>query len=195
MQTSQAAQLSDLIRQKVGDFKQLCEGLDEKTSSLAPSGRWSPKEIVSHPCGPEGIGHMPTFYTIVKEDRPLIDIVVDNPFFSEDRARKTFDELLGEFDKEYDRIAEFVAGLSEEQLSRQAHMPVLKESPLGEYPTLAGWVQGLCDYHIGWHTDHMREVLEALGARCGFTGKNVGEEVHAVSPSHSKACEGVGCQA
>jgi hypothetical protein len=72
-------------------------------------------------------------------------------------------ELLAEFDLEYSRIAAFVEGLSEEQLSRKAHIPMLKNSPLGEYPTLAQWAAGLTTYHIGFHIDHMREILQALG--------------------------------
>ena len=182
MQTSQAAELSELIHRKVANFKELCEGLDEESASLAPSGRWSPKEIVSHLCGPEGIGHMPTIRAFVEKDTPGLDIQVEDPFFSEDRARRTFADLLEEFDREYNHIAEFVAGLSEEQLSRKAHMPFLKETPVGEYPTLAGWIQLIGDHHLGWHTDHMREILEALEARPGILREQLSQEAHAPSP-------------
>ena len=60
-------------------------------------------------------------------------------------------------------IADYVEGLSEEQLSRKAHIPMLKETPVGEYPTLAMWVQAIGDYHLGWHVDHMKEIRQALG--------------------------------
>jgi hypothetical protein len=183
MPTREAVQLSELIRQKAADFKELCEGLDEETASRAPSGRWSPKEIVSHLCGPEGIGYMPTIFAFVDKDTPRLDIVTEDPFFSENRARMTFAELLDEFEKEHDRIAEFVVGLSEEQLNRTAHIPMLKESPLGEYPTLAGWIQGIGEYHVGMHTDHMREILESLGVTSGIPRKPVSQETHTISHS------------
>jgi len=181
MQTSQAVQLSELIRRKVADFKKLCEGLDEETASRAPSGRWSPKEIVSHLIGAEGVGHMPTIYAIVEKDTPRLDVQVEDPFFSEARARKTFVELLGEFDGEYNRIAAFVGDLSEEQLGRTTHMPFLKESPFGEFPTLAVWIQIIGEHHLGWHTDHMREVLETLGVGSGISIKQASQEIHAES--------------
>jgi hypothetical protein len=181
MQTSQAAELSELIHRKVTDFKELCEGLDEESASLAPSGRWSPKEIVSHLCGPEG-GHMPILHAFLEKDTPSLDIETENPFFFEDRARKTFAELLTEFDSEYRRIAKFAAGLSEEQLNRKAHIPFLKVTPVGEYPTLAGWIQVIGDVHLGSHTDHMREILEALGARPGILREQLSQEAHATSP-------------
>lgn len=72
-------------------------------------------------------------------------------------------ELLSEFDQEYTRIAKFIEGLSEKQLSRRAHIPMLKDSPLGQYPTLAQWADALSNYHIGFHIDHMREIVQALG--------------------------------
>ncbi len=110
---------------------------------------------------------MPTFRAFLEQDTPRLDIEVEDAFFSEARARMTLDELLAEFDREYGSIAAFVGDLSEEQLSRKAHIPMLKESPLGEYPTLAAWIQGIGEYHLGMHIDHMREILEALGVAEG----------------------------
>jgi hypothetical protein len=40
---------------------------------------------------------------------------------------------------------------------------MLKETPVGEYPTLAQWISVIGDHHLGSHTDHMREILEELG--------------------------------
>ncbi|MGB6063168.1 MAG: ClbS/DfsB family four-helix bundle protein [Desulfomonilaceae bacterium] len=76
---------------------------------------------------------MPTFSVFVEKDVPRLDIEAENPFFSETRARMTFAELLAKFEEEYGRIAEFVEGLSEDELNRKAHVPLLKETPVGEY--------------------------------------------------------------
>jgi hypothetical protein len=164
MSSQQAAQLSQLIRQKVDEMKRLCEGLDEKTASRAPSGRWSPKQILSHICGPDGVGLIPAINTILEQDTPRLDLDPGNPFFTERRSRMTVAELLKEFEGEYDRLAGLVAGLSDEQLARKAHVPALKETPMGEYLTLAVWVTALAERHIGFHIDHMREILQELGA-------------------------------
>ena len=155
---------------KMAEFRKSCEGINEENSFKAPEGRWTPKEIISHLCGQEGVGHLPMLKSFLKRDTPEINIEPENTYWSGKRSRMSLAELLSEFDQEYTRIATFIKGLSEEQLSRKAHIPMFKNSPLGEYPTLAQLAEGLSNYHIGFHIDHMREILQALG----LPGKKTG---------------------
>jgi hypothetical protein len=100
--------------------------------------------------------------SFIDNDTPLLDLDAGNPFYTEKRAAMSFSELLAECEANYKQVASFVEGLADEQLARTAHIPELKETPLGEYPTLGGMIHGLGEYHIQGHIDHLREILAEL---------------------------------
>jgi DinB superfamily len=162
MAKGKAEELAGLVRQKLGDFLAIAKDLDEETASRAPEGRWSAKQIVSHISGPDGIGYLPMLQGFLDQDTPRFDIEAENPYLTDRRAQMPFAALLAEFEKEYSRIADFAAGLSADQLNRKAHVPLLKETPLGEYPTLAEWIFALMEYHVVFHIDHLKEIRGAL---------------------------------
>jgi hypothetical protein len=163
MATDEGIELARTIRSRMEELQKTCEGLNEEIASRAPAGKWSPKQIISHISGQDGIGFIPAIDLILKQDTPRIDIVAEDPFYTERRAKLTMKELLAEAGREYATIAELLLTLSADQLKRKAHIPLFKDTGLGEYPTLAMFVGGIGEWHMEFHINHLKEVLKALG--------------------------------
>ncbi len=157
-----AAQLADSIIEKIGEFAKVCAGTDEKTASRRPAGKWSPKEIASHLLGPEGMSLPSMIRIFLAQDTPRLDIEPADPFFSKERGKMTFSELVKAVDAVYTQTASLVRGLTAAQLERKAHVPIFKDLPLGEYPTLGAFIGALADYHLAFHIDDMRQTLTLL---------------------------------
>lgn len=162
MTTAKGLQLAQAIRGKFAELKALGAGVDEAVASKAPAGRWSPKEVLSHLCGRGETGQLPLLEAFLKEEPPTLDISPENPFYTSERAAMTFAQLLTACEANYERIATFASGLSDAELARKAHIPQLKDSPLGEYPTLETMIHGLGVYHVQMHIEHLQELLQAL---------------------------------
>jgi hypothetical protein len=82
--------------------------------------------------------------------------------------------------------------VSPEQLGRKAHIPALKESPMGEYPTLGAFVGSLAEYHIAFHIDHMKEVLRLYISNAPTPGRDGYRRRRPVVPAPSAPCDGSG---
>ena len=163
MASQEGTQVAALIREKLAEINSMCKNLDENTASRSPEGRWTPKEIISHLYGPEGIGTLPALQLILGEDTPLIEIEPANPYYTGKRREMTFQALLAEFNQEYGKMADLMESLSQEQLARKAHIPLFKDLPIGEYPSLLEFVQALAEFHLVDHIEHLRDILKTLG--------------------------------
>ena len=71
---------------------------------------------------------MTSIKAFLDEDTPEVELHPGQTQLSDRRARMSFAQLLEEFDKGYGALAEFVSGLSPQQLARKAHVEALKES-------------------------------------------------------------------
>jgi hypothetical protein len=163
MSANEAVELSENILKKAAEMRKLCEGLDEETASREPAGRWSPKKVLSHLCGPEDGSFAAAIKNVLEKDTPRVDIDPGNPFFTEKRSRMSLADLLSEFEKRYSNLADLVGGLSKEQLARKAHVPAFKEAPMGEYLTLAELLDIIGIMHPESHITHMKEILKEFG--------------------------------
>lgn len=151
--------LREQMAQKVGEIKQAVAGLDDEKAAKPPSeGEWSVKQVLSHLCGDDDAISMYEFKRFLAEDNPDLGLVPGN--HGDAHKNAPLPELISKIESDYAAIGQFLSGLSEEQLGRKAHVPFLKETPLGEYPTLGQWAGAVINFHLADHVSQLRTLAQ-----------------------------------
>jgi hypothetical protein len=156
---STGPELAADIRAAMAEFQQACAGVDETSAGRAPKGRWTPFEIASHVAGPEGPGLIGLFDRFLSEDAPRIDLVPEQTYMTDARRAMNFAAVAELAAGRYEAVAAYAEKLTPAQLARTAHVPVFKDSPMGERPSLATMIGVLGANHVRMHAEHLREVL------------------------------------
>jgi hypothetical protein len=154
-----ATSLKEQLAQKVREVTELASGLSEEQATKAPAeGEWSAKQVLSHLCGDDDALSMYEFGRFLEEETP--DLGISPGRFGDVRKESSVAELVTKIETDYGAIGTFLAGLSDEQLERKAHVPFLKETPLGEYPTLGQWAGAVINYHLPDHINQLRTATQ-----------------------------------
>ena len=162
---SQAAMsLHNAVDQRIRELGEAVTAFDEESSGRRPAeGEWCCKEVLSHLMGDERANAVTNFRRFLDEDAPLIGIVSGLPYYTPARQAMSLTELREAVWRQYHEVADFLGGLSDEQLARKARVPLLKDTPIGEYPTLEQFVGGLTNFHLTDHINQIRNAREAMG--------------------------------
>ncbi len=145
--------LQQQVSQKVQEIKQAVSGLSDEKASERAEGGWCAKEVLSHLIGDGNM--VGRFNQILQEETPALDVIPGQSAYDAERERTPVSDLLASVESQYSELGTFLGGLSEVQLSRKAHVPYLKDSPLGEYPTLGQFAMGIINFHLN---DHIQQL-------------------------------------
>ncbi len=149
--------LRQQLDQKVEEIRQTVAGIsDEKASTRPAEGEWCVKEVLSHLSGGDG-DDFAVLTRVIQEDTPLVDFEIGVSHY-EGRENMSVAELTSKLESTYGEMATILSGLSEEQLNRKAQAPQLKETPLGEYPTLGQLAAAVINFHLNDHINHLRNL-------------------------------------
>lgn len=152
--------LKQQLDQKVQEIEQAVSGLSEEQASKPPAqGEWSAKEVLSHLGGSDSTEFVARLKRILDEDTPRIDVTPGVSYYEQRKGAST-SQLLSEVESAYGEAGKFLGGLSEEQLNRKAQVPLLKETPIGEYPTLGQLAGALINFHLNDHVNQLRNLKQ-----------------------------------
>ncbi len=151
--------LSAQLAAKVDEVKSAASGMsEEQATKAAGDGEWCAKQVLSHLCGDDEALSMYEFKRFLDEDTPALGISPGR--YADVRSDASVPELVAKIDADYSAIGSFLARLNDEQLGRKAHVPFLKETPLGEYPTLGQWAGAVINFHLADHVNQLRALSQ-----------------------------------
>ena len=162
MVSAAAVSLRDALNQKLSELEEAVAGVSDAEAGQRPSeGEWCVKEVLSHLSGEEGESAVSRLRQFVEEDMPLIGVVRGLPYYTPRRQAMSVGDLLAAVRSQYTEMAEFLAGLSDEQLQRKGRVPILKDTPLGEEVTLAQFAGAIINFHATDHVGQLRKSRQA----------------------------------
>jgi hypothetical protein len=153
--------LQQQMNQKVDEIKQAVSGIDDQKAMKRPAeGEWCAKEVLWHLTGPEHALSTFEMERFLKEETPELGVQPGQTPYTDDKGKVPITELVSRIESQYAEVGKFLAGLNEEQLNRKSHVPFLKETPLGEYPTLGQWAIGLIQFHLNDHVQQLKSLAQ-----------------------------------
>jgi len=156
---STGSALSEQLAGKISELKEVASAIDESDATRRPAdGEWCAKEVLSHLAGEDSSTVVDRLNRFVVEDTPEVELTPGVSAFSPARENARFSELISQVESQYGALGTFLIGLNDEQFVRKAHVPVLKDTPFGEYPTLAQWTGFLINVHLGGHISQLRAL-------------------------------------
>jgi hypothetical protein len=154
---SMGSALSEQLAAKVKEVTAAAASLsDDQAAKPKAEGEWSAKQVLSHLCGDSDALSMYEFKRFLAEETPDLGLSPGN--YGDTHKNASVKELVSKIESNYAAIGSFLAGLNDDQLGRKAHIPFLKETPLGEYPTLGQWAGAVINFHLADHLNQLRAL-------------------------------------
>jgi len=152
--------LKGLFKQRANEIEEITAGITEEQANRRPAeGEWCARDVLSHLLGSEELSFEDGVRLFLKNDAAL-DITPGDPYASNKREKMTSQELSAGVVKQVRGIAQFVGGLTPEQLQETAHIAFLKEYGVTDHPTLEMWAGMMANMHLPQHVGQLRELTK-----------------------------------
>lgn len=158
---TQAASLKEQLDKRIQEIEAAVAAIDDSRASDAPAeGEWCVKEVLSHLAGSEAESFTDGAKRFLEEDEPQLDVTPGETYFGDQRQDAGVGQLVNGLTTQYRELSRWVGGLTDEQLERKARIPGLKETPLGENPTLGVFLGGIINFHLTAHVQQLQNLCK-----------------------------------
>ena len=154
------ASLKGLFEQRAKEIEDITSGITEQQANRRPAeGEWCARDVLTHLLGSEARSFEDGVRLFLEKDA-VVDITPGDPYPSETRKKMSAEDLSAGVVKQVRQIAQFVGGLTAEQLQETAHVAFLKDYGVNEYPTLEMWAGMMANMHLPQHVGQLRELCK-----------------------------------
>lgn len=155
--------MSDLKAQfnaKTDEIEKLVADLNEEAASKSPAdGEWCIREVLTHLSGDADQTFHDGLKRFVQEETPDLGLTPGQSYLN-GRENVPINDLAKDVVAQYRQIADWAGTLTDEQLGRTARIPFLKETPLGETPTLQIWLGAMLNFHLPQHIEQLQKLRQ-----------------------------------
>jgi hypothetical protein len=152
--------LKELFEQRAKEIEEIATGITDEQANRRPAeGEWCARDVLTHLLGSEARSFEDGLRLFLEKDS-VVDITPGDPYLTEARKKMRAQELSAGVAKQVRQIAQFIGGLTPEQLQETANVPFLKNYGMSEYPTLETWAGLMANMHLKQHVDQLRELCK-----------------------------------
>jgi hypothetical protein len=162
---SQSAR-GDLRDQVDAAYRNLSGQLREMAPHLERSdapGEWTTREVLSHLLFQPGFNPVTLLKTFADRELPLVEITPGGTYLDDRRRKMTLPEFVDALDTQRRTVLEYLASLTEAQLTHRARIPIFKQFMGTDEITIPMFVGALFGYHWNDHAGQLAKIRRAVG--------------------------------
>src|SRR5262245_42920711 len=155
--------LRDQVDAAYGNLSAQLRGIDPHLERSDAPGEWTAREVLSHLLFQPGFNPVTLLKTFAHRELPLVEITPGATYLDDHRRKMTLKEFVDALDTQRRTVLEYVASLTEAELTRKARIPLFKQFMGTDEITIPMFVGALFNYHWNDHAGQLAKIRRAVG--------------------------------
>jgi hypothetical protein len=139
------------------------EGMAPFLERANEPGEWTTRQVLTHLLFPPSWDMVALLRSFAHTELPVIEIEAGDPFLSAERRTLTLEQLVAALDAQRRSAFDYLATLSEADLTRKARIPLFKAFMGTDEVALPAFVGAMFEFHINDHASQLAKIRDAVG--------------------------------